>query len=589
MTPILMRSQVASISVPHKALDGNGISSIKATLKGRDYASKEIDVSTESQYHGNHTVTNSKFDPSLSYNEVTDDKVAYFIRALRTYNFNATGHLVKQQIGLENYELTYKFIKESQDGSGYRWVFDEVGRETVRTALKLISDYTRIKFVQLDDDDPTIPDISYSMLSGAGRSHAWFGGPVNFYGGQYGWGNLAKGNGPFNTLHETLHSLGAKHPHEEGNILGDEDSFFTSVMSYNGHSAMSYLGQSSGTMASHLRIFDLIYLHFRYGVNPEQRSGNDVYTFKNVTSFVTDNNVYIWDGAGVDTFDASMEKESVYIDLTPGSWIHRGKKTDKFLADTVQFNYKKDLNAFFGSFGRTYEDSTVADVLHYNEGQAFIGYGTQIERVIGSFLNDELKGNKADNDIFGGSGDDKLWGRAGNDYLDGGKGADTMHGGAGHDTFVVDDSRDVVEEADNEGNDTVLAYIDYKLTANVENLTLQGTALKAEGNDLANRIIGNILSNELTGGEGADTFVFNSPLNGNVDYITDFNPQADRIELSRQIFKNVTQDNLKDHIKYDAQSGNLSYDPDGQDTADPIIFARLQTNLTLEHTHFILA
>ena len=60
--------------------------------------------------------------------------------------------------------------------------------------------------------------------------------------------------------------------------------------------------------------------------------------------------------------------------------------------------------------------------------------------------------------------------------LNGGAGNDTMTGGAGNDTYVVDAAGDVVTEAAGEGTDTVQSSISYTLGANVENLTLTGTA-----------------------------------------------------------------------------------------------------------------
>lgn len=112
--------------------------------------------------------------------------------------------------------------------------------------------------------------------------------------------------------------------------------------------------------------------------------------------------------------------------------------------------------------------------------------------------------------------------------LDGKVGADKMIGGDGNDTYYVDNSADVINETDNavSGTDTAIASVNYTIGANVEKLTLTGTAVTATGNDLANTLTGNYLANTLTGlagddildggtgidtmigGEGNDTYVF---------------------------------------------------------------------------------
>ncbi|AJE21032.1 Rhizobiocin/RTX toxin and hemolysin-type calcium binding protein [Azotobacter chroococcum NCIMB 8003] len=137
----------------------------------------------------------------------------------------------------------------------------------------------------------------------------------------------------------------------------------------------------------------------------------------------------------------------------------------------------------------------------------------------GNALDNLITGNGGSNVLSGLDGNDTLVGNAGNDTLDGGSGADSMSGGSGNDTYMVDDVGDQVIEGANQGTDLVLASIDYSLTANVENLTMTGSAdLSGTGNGLANVITGNSGSNVLDGGEGADTLIGGA---GDDTYIVD--------------------------------------------------------------------
>jgi trimeric autotransporter adhesin len=103
-----------------------------------------------------------------------------------------------------------------------------------------------------------------------------------------------------------------------------------------------------------------------------------------------------------------------------------------------------------------------------------------------------------------------ITGNSGNNTIDGGAGADNMAGGLGDDTYTVDNAGDVVNEDADEGTDTVITALNnYTLAANVENLTLTGSAnLDATGNALNNVITGNTGNNAIDGGDGNDTFVF---------------------------------------------------------------------------------
>jgi Ca2+-binding RTX toxin-like protein len=79
-----------------------------------------------------------------------------------------------------------------------------------------------------------------------------------------------------------------------------------------------------------------------------------------------------------------------------------------------------------------------------------------------------------------------------------------MFGGLGDDTYFVDGGDGVIENA-GEGTDTVFSTTHYALSANMENLVLQGSAdLQGYGNSLNNVLYGNNGNNLLNGGTGAD-------------------------------------------------------------------------------------
>ena len=125
----------------------------------------------------------------------------------------------------------------------------------------------------------------------------------------------------------------------------------------------------------------------------------------------------------------------------------------------------------------------------------------------------------ADN-LTGTSAVDLIYGLVGNDTIDGGAGADSMEGGLGNDTYVVDNAGDSVTETSTLASeiDTVKSSIDYTLGANLENLTLTGSAINGTGNTLKNIITGNDSNNVLDGGAGVDKLIGGL---GNDTYIID--------------------------------------------------------------------
>ena len=130
-----------------------------------------------------------------------------------------------------------------------------------------------------------------------------------------------------------------------------------------------------------------------------------------------------------------------------------------------------------------------------------------------------ISGTSGNDWITGGALNETLYGYAGNDTLDGGVGADTMIGAIGDDVYYVDNTNDVIVELGSQGTDRVFASASFTLNANVEHLTLTGSAsIYGFGNNLANMITGNSGDNIIDGDAGADTMTGGA---GNDIYVVD--------------------------------------------------------------------
>jgi len=307
--------------------------------------------------------------------------------------------------------LSYSFATSFDSGLTGAYLFNDTQKAAVREALARYSAVADIAFVEVAhgvDADLSfyLDDLRSNNMGGFSGYASAKSGEIHLNSSLYaqlfeqeagGWAaraSLAVGESGFETLlHEIGHALGLKHPFEQPYLPVGEENNTNTVMSYT---------RPNGP-ATDLMPFDVAALQYLYGVAQGLGAGDSTYTLADR---------FISDAGGADTLDLSAETEAVTVDLAPGSWIHRGDKAESILAD----------------------------------GQAFIGFGTEIENLVGGSGSDTLAGNALANRIGGGAGDDTLRGGAGDDTLAGGDGADTY-------VFTVGDGNDTIEET---GSDTRL-------------------------------------------------------------------------------------------------------------------------------------
>jgi Ca2+-binding RTX toxin-like protein len=284
----------------------------------------------------------------------------------------------------------------------------------------------------------------------------------------------------------------------------------------------------------------------------------------------------------------------------------------------------------------------VESLFYTGTNDRFYGYGNASGNVIeGGGLGDFLIGYSGADTLRGGAGADVLDGGADHDVLDGGTGNDVMIGGAGNDVFYVDSVTDTIVEGDDPGFDTVFASIsNYTLADWVENLSFAGaSAYVGIGNAVGNQIMGSVSgdnlsglggndrligfggndalnggdgndllqggigSDQLSGGLGADQFRFDTSISyGDTDIISDFEFGVDQVQLSQTVFSALNLGALSatafvsgtaaqdgdDRIIYDATTGSLYYDADGNGAGAAVRFASVAPQMPIDESVFVI-
>jgi Ca2+-binding RTX toxin-like protein len=184
---------------------------------------------------------------------------------------------------------------------------------------------------------------------------------------------------------------------------------------------------------------------------------------------------------------------------------------------------------------------------------------------------------------------------------------------------LINNGNEVISELAGEGTDIVYASVNYVLTAgaSIELLSTNSIGgiggISLTGNELANTLWGNNGGNTLNGGAGsdtlsgfggADTFAFTTALGaGNVDAVTDFVAGTEKIALDDAVFAGIggigalnanafvsgsTAQDADDRILYDAATGNLFFDADGNGAGAAVLFANLTNHAALTAGDFMV-
>ena len=243
-------------------------------------------------------------------------------------------------------------------------------------------------------------------------------------------------------------------------------------------------------------------------------AGDDLYRVDNASDTVTENA-----GEGVDTVRAStsfvlaanvenliLEEMGGYIDGTGNAGSNH--ITGNIYANRLDGGAGADILEG-GDGDDIYVVDVATDQIIETAGGGFDTVEAGFSYTLGATLENLTLTGIANLDATGNDGDNQINGNSGNNRIDGGLGADSMAGGAGNDLYIANEQGDYINESFDQGIDTIERGYDtlYILESDVENLTLTGTVIHGNGNDLDNVITGNAADNSLLGLGGNDTLI----------------------------------------------------------------------------------
>lgn len=218
--------------------------------------------------------------------------------------------------------------------------------------------------------------------------------------------------------------------------------------------------------------------------------------------------------AGNDTLDGDTGRDLLFGG-TGGDVLRGGEGNDRLLGGTGDDLLK-------GGAG--------TDRLFGQNGDDNLYGGVDNDVLIGGAGHDTLSGDAGDDRLLAGTDADTLFGGAGDDLLRGGAGDDLLFGGQGTDILRGDRGNDTVSYADVAGA-VAASLVRGAINGGEASGDLFGSIEALIGSGYDDVLGGNRAANTLTGGEGADIFVFATARFGH-DTITDWEDGRDLLDFS---------------------------------------------------------